>query len=99
MILWIGLRGRGMKSKFSPGNKVRIKSSDILGRILDPTISMYENMTGEIIEITNIVAFIGGPWSTLKDSNQPITIYHYKVKIDDQTTLQDVLEECLEIIA
>ncbi len=87
-----------MGPKYSAGNKVRIKSHNFFGKSLDPTIHMYENMVGEIIESTNIVAFIREPWANLKDSGERITIYHYTVKINDQTILHDVLEECPEII-
>lgn len=87
-----------MKPKYSAGNKVRIKSQDFLGRILDPNIHLYENMSGEIIESTNIVAFIGEPWANLKESGERFTIYHYSVRINDQVTLHDVLEDCLEKI-
>ncbi len=86
-----------MKAKYSVGEKVRIKSQDFLGRILDPKIREYENMIGEVVASFNIVAFIGSSWPDLQDSGQRITVYHYTVKINDQIILQDVLEECLEI--
>jgi hypothetical protein len=86
-----------MNAKYSAGNKVRIKSRDFLGRILDPKITQFENMTGEVIESTNIVAFIGSPWSTMKGPGERITVYHYTVKISEKIVLHDVLEESLEI--
>jgi hypothetical protein len=87
-----------MKPKYLAGSKVRIKSHDFLGRILDPNIHLYENMSGEIIESINIVGFIREPWAKLKDRDERVTIYHYTVKINDQVTLHDVLEDCLEKI-
>jgi hypothetical protein len=86
-----------MKPKYLPGNKVRIRCQDFLGRILDPEIGQYENMTGEVVGSTNIVGFIGEPWSRLSDGGERITIYHYTVKINDLTVLHDVREEYLEI--
>lgn len=91
-------REKSMRAKYSAGNRVRIKSPDFPERILDPKILQYENMIGEIIDSTNIVAFIGEPSWKLKDSGERITIYHYTVRINDQITLHDVLEDCLEII-
>jgi hypothetical protein len=91
-------RGNGMKPKYSKGSKVRIKSHDILGRVMDPKIHLYENMAGEIIESISIVGFIREPWSNLQDPDERITIYHYTVRIDDHVTLHDVLEDCLEMI-
>jgi len=88
-----------MKAKYSVGNKVRIKSRDFLGRTLDPRILQYENMTGEVTQLTNIVGFIGSPWPNLPESGERVTIYHYTVRINDQIVLQDILEECLEIIS
>ena len=85
-----------MRPKYSKGNKVRIKPHDFLGRILDPDIQLYENMSGEIIESTNVVAFIREPWANPEDSTQTVTVYHYTVRINDEITLRDVLEEYLE---
>ena len=87
-----------MEPKYFQGTKVRIKTIDFIGRVLDPKIRQYENMVGEIIESTNIVAFIEEPWSNLKDSHERVTIYHYTVKINDEIILHDVLENCLERI-
>ena len=87
-----------MAPKYSIGSKVRIKSHDLLGRSLDPKIHLYENMSGEIIESANIVAFIREPWSNLKESSARITIYHYTIRINEQVTLYDVIEDCLEKI-
>jgi hypothetical protein len=84
-----------MGARYSVGSKVRIKPEDFIGRILDPQISQYENMTGEIIESANIVAFVRP--INLMNSGERITVYHYTVKINEQTILHDVLEECLEI--
>jgi hypothetical protein len=87
-----------MGPKYIAGNKVRIKSQDLIGRVLDANISQYENMTGEIIESTNIVAFIVEPWAKPGGTGERVTVYYYTVKIDEETTLNDVLEDCLEII-
>ncbi len=86
-----------MWPKYSAGDKVRIKSQDFLGRIMDPEISQYENQTGEVIEAVNIVAFIREPWSNIKDSSEKITVYHYSVRTSTGAVLRDVLEDCLEI--
>ncbi len=94
-----GLRRITVGAKFSAGNKVRIKSNGFLGRIYDPQVSPYENMTGEIMECTNIVAFIVSSGAYPNNSDEHTTIYHYTVRIDEQITLHDVLEESLEIIS
>ena len=85
-----------MNPKYSAGSKVRIKSQDLLGRNLDRNIHLYENMSGEVIESINIVGFMIEPWANLKDQDEQVTIYHYTVRINDEVTLHDVLEECLE---
>ncbi len=86
-----------MKPKYEKGVKVRIRASDFMGRILDPRIRQYENMSGEIIESTSIVAFVGGLRSNTQSSSERVTVYQYTVKIDDQIILHDILEDCLEI--
>ncbi len=88
-----------MQPKYSKGDKVKIKSQDFLGRILDPKISQYENQTAEVIEAVNIVAFIRQPWSNLKDSAEQITLYHYSVRTSTGAVVHDILEDCLEITA
>jgi hypothetical protein len=93
---WFG--GNGMKPKYSAGNKIRIKSHDLFGRTANSNISLYENMTGEIIEATNVVAFIAEPWANTRKSGERINIYHYTVKINDQIILHDVIEDYLEIV-
>ncbi len=87
-----------MGPKYSIGNKVRIKPRDFLDRILDPKINQYENLTGEIIEATRVVAFLNENWSRLEGSEGHVTIYHYTVKINDKITLHDIFEECLEVL-
>lgn len=87
-----------MGAKYSVGNKVRIKSNGVFGKIYDPQIIPLESVTGEIIESTDIVAFIGSSEAHLKKSGDHITVYHYTVKINEQVTLHDVVEESLEII-
>jgi hypothetical protein len=83
-----------MGPKYSAGNKVRIKSQIFPEKNFDTTISLYENMTGEIIESANIVAFIHG-----QGAGEQITIYHYTVKITEKVILHDVLEDWLEIVS
>ncbi len=85
-----------MKPKYEKGAKVRIKASDFMGKILDPRIRQFENMSGEIIESTSIVAFVGGLRSDPQSSSERVTVYQYTVKIDDQIILHDILEDCLE---
>ena len=87
-----------MGPKYSAGNKVRIKYQNFPNKILESRILQYENMTGEIIETTSTVAFIGSPWSNLRDSGECVTLYHYTVRINDQVTLSNVTEEYLEIM-
>jgi hypothetical protein len=87
-----------MVPKYSAGAKVRIKAHNDVGRILDPKVQIYENMTGEVVDVKDIVAFIGEPWATAREANERIVIYHYTVRIDDQIVLHDVFEDCLEII-
>ena len=86
-----------MRPKYFVGVKVRIKSCSVRGTLLDPAISQYDNMVGEIIESTNIVAFIVEPWANLEGTGGRVTVYHYKVRINSEITLPDVMEECLEI--
>ncbi len=87
-----------MGPKYITGAKVRIKAHNILGAILDPKIQQYENMTGEILESVNIVAFLTDPWDKIRGTGERITIYHYTVRINEQITLHDVAEDCLEIM-
>jgi hypothetical protein len=87
-----------MGPKYSKGNKVRIKSQNILGRGSDSSLKSYENMVGEILDETNIVAFLTSPWTNIAVRGEQITIYHYTVRINDQVTLFDVTEDYLEII-
>jgi hypothetical protein len=68
-------------AKYTADNRVRIKSHGFLGRIMDPNIHLYENMTGEIIESTQVVAFVGQPGADLIQSGRQVAIYHYTVKI------------------
>jgi hypothetical protein len=90
--------GEAIGSKFSVGNKVRIKSRDFLGRPLDPKIQQYENMVGEIVEGTNIIGFLGEKRLNQNEHVDYITIYHYTVRLNEEITLHDVLEDCLEIV-
>jgi hypothetical protein len=90
--------GGAMGSKFSAGNKVRIKSSDFLGRPLDPRIQQYENMVGEIVEGIGIIGFLGEKRLNLNEHIDYITIYQYTVRLNEEITLHDVLEDCLEIV-
>ncbi len=87
-----------MEPKYSAGTRVRIRAHDYLGRVSDPKIQNYENMTGEIIESTNIVAFIAEPWARIRGTTTRISIYHYTVKINEQIILHDISEYCLEIV-
>lgn len=87
-----------MVPRYSTGAKVRIKARNKVGRILDPKVQLYENMTGEVVDAKDIVAFIGEPWATARGSNERIVIYHYTIRIDDQIVLHDVVEDYLEII-
>jgi hypothetical protein len=84
-----------MGARYPVGSKVKIKHEDFLGRVLDPQIGRFENMVGEVIESANIVAFVRP--INLMNSGERITVHHYTVKINEQTILHDVLEECLEI--
>ncbi len=88
-----------MGPKYAKGAKVRIKTRDFLGIVLDPQIQHYENMEGEILDAVNIVAFIRDPWAQIGGTDKRISIYHYTVKINEQVTLFDVTEDCLEILA
>jgi hypothetical protein len=85
-----------MRPKYAKGDKVRIKARDLPERISDPNVRRYENMTGEVIESTNIVAFMAEPLSNLYGPAGRVTIYHYSVKLSDQIILHDVLEDFLE---
>jgi hypothetical protein len=84
-------------AKYAVGNKVRIKSHGFPERFLEPNIHLYEYMTGEIIELTQVVAFMAG--TNLAGLEQQVSIYHYTVKIDDRTVLNSVLEDYLETIS
>lgn len=86
-----------MRPRYSVGSKVRIRSKGPFSSILDSKIRQYENMTGEIVDSTNVVAFIGSSWANPKDSSERVTIFHYTVRINDNITLHDVFEEFLEI--
>lgn len=88
-----------MGPKYSVGNRVRIKSHDISGAFIDYSIQSYENMTGEILGATSIVAFLSSPWQQISSGGGRITIYHYTVRINDEITLYDVTEDYLEIIS
>ncbi len=85
-----------MKAKYVVGNRVRIKPYDFPGRVLEPDLHLYDNMTGEILESTQVVAFMAG--TNLGGFDQQVSIYHYTVRINDHVTLSDVLEDSLEII-
>lgn len=87
-----------MGPKYSPGNKVMIKTHDFLRMGLDPRIQYYENMMGEILDSVNVVAFVSDPWDKIESAGRRITIYHYTIRIDDQITLYNVSEDCLEIV-
>ncbi len=87
-----------MGPKYAKGTRVRIKAHDLLGSILDPDIKKFENMTGEILDSVNIVAFIRDPWAQIEGTDKRITIYHYTVRINEQITLYDVSEDCIEIM-
>ena len=87
-----------MEPKYAAGNKVRIKAHDFLGTILDPQIQLYENMMGEVLDSINIVAFLHDPWARIAGTDKRISIYHYTVRISNEIILQDVSEDCLEIL-
>jgi hypothetical protein len=93
---WV--KGKGMKPKYSAGSKVRIKSQGTPARFLDAGILQYENMTGEVIESASVVAFMVGPGTGLQNTGGYTTVYHYTVKINEEITLHDILEDCLEIV-
>ena len=86
-----------MKPRYAVGNKVRIKPGDFLERSLNPELRQYENMTGEIIESVGIMAFIGETRANPERPGGRITVYCYTVRINDQITLYDITEDCLEI--
>ena len=87
-----------MGPRYSTGVKVRIKAHDSLGRVLDPKIQFYENMIGEVLEATNIVAFRSQPWLNIEGSFERIRVYHYTVRINERLTLHEVMEDCLEMM-
>ena len=86
-----------MKSKYSVGNKVRIRARNFHERIIDSGMSRYDNMVGEIVEATSVVAFIAPLQVGQMNQDQRVTIYHYTIKVSDDVTLYNVLEDFLEI--
>jgi hypothetical protein len=85
-----------MEPKFSVGTKVRIKPPDFPGRIFSPGLKYYENMTGEIVDSTNVVAFVGESTVKIDSIGKRISLYHYSVRISDEITLFGISEDYLE---
>jgi hypothetical protein len=86
-----------MGAKYAKGTKVRIKARDFPGTVFNPEIQRYQNMVGEILDSIDVVAFLSAPRGRTGGDWQ-VTIYNYKVKINERVTLSDVTEDYLEII-
>jgi hypothetical protein len=87
-----------MKPKYAAGSKVRIKPQSYPGGFLDANIRRYENMTGEVVESTSVVAFLVGSTPSLQRPVERTTVYQYTIRISDEVTLHDVVEDILEMI-
>ena len=88
-----------MKPKFLTGTKVRIRARDKNSRLLHPDIDQYEDVIGTVLSSRSVVAFTVEP--ALKNvyagTNIITTVYMYSIKVDNGTTLQDLMEDYLEV--
>ena len=85
-----------MKPKYTTGSNVRIKPQDLYGKTLNPEIKTYENMIGKIVDVSSVIAYRIESRIHLGDAIDKITTYNYSVRINDQITIRDILEDCLE---
>ncbi len=86
-----------MGPKFAKGAKVRIKPQDHLGKAFDPGLKSYERMRGEILEATDVVAFVSESAAAREHTGKRVSIYRYTVRVNEEITLYDIAEDYLEI--
>jgi hypothetical protein len=91
-----------VEAKYAAGAKVRINAHDARGRVFDSQVALYQNMIGEIL---SSMAVVGFTIPQARSNEMPAgesyarTLYYYTVLLDNGTTLQYVIEDCLELLS
>ena len=88
-----------MEAKYAVGTKVRINVRDSRSKIFYSEVALYQDQIGEILGSITVVGYlIPRPWSNNMEAlgNPAYPVRYYTIRLDNQTTLQYVTEDCLE---
>ncbi len=85
-------------ARYITGTKVKIVLKNSYGGFLNPEIQNFKGRVGEVVSSTAVAGLIlPYPWT---DHNESVkqTLFYYEIRLDDNTILPYVTDDCLELV-